>query len=89
MQTNAEAVPAVGETAVHDAQRALLAGALRQSEEELENVERCFISWTARQRKVIASMAEEKKKPSEMAHDVDRLRGGNLIAKSRLFSDLR
>ena len=28
MQTNAEAVPAVGETAVHDAQRALLAGAL-------------------------------------------------------------
>jgi hypothetical protein len=74
-------VPAGGETAVHDAQHALLAGALRQSEEELENVERCFLSWTTRQRKVIASMAAEQKEPSALSHDVDRLRGGNSIAK--------
>ena len=75
------AVPAGGGTAVHDAQRALLAGALRQSEEELENVERCFRVWTARQRMVIASMAARQKEPSALAHDVDRLRGGNSIAK--------
>jgi len=73
--------PAGSETAVHDAQRTLLARALQQSEEELENVERCFRAWTARQRTVLASMAAEQKEPSALAHDVDRLRGGNLFAK--------